>query len=123
MARLDLEALVERRLEPAVHGVDRQRDGDGALRQHLPEHRARRVEQLPRGHHRVHETDAVRFRGVDHVARQNELERPALAHEPRESLRAAVAGTDAELHLREAEARVVRRDTQVTGEGQLAPPA
>ena len=48
------------------------------------------------------------------------MHRHALAHEARQTLRAAVAGRDPELDLRLAELRVLAGDADVTRHGELA---
>ena len=84
------------------------------------QHRRCRAEQLARRHDAIHESDAKRFLRVDHLARQQQLQRAPLADEPRQSLRAAVAWNEPELHLRLAELRGVGRDANVTRHRQLA---
>src|SRR5690606_29291404 len=58
-----------------------------------------------------------------HLAGEEELQRAAAPDEARESLRAAVPGTEAELHLQLPELRPVRRDADVAGHGELTPAA
>src|SRR3954467_13159942 len=62
----------------------------------------------------------MRLRGIDHGTGEEELERAALADEPRQPLRRTVAGHDAELHFRLAELRPIRRDAQMAAHGELA---
>ena len=56
----------------------------------------------------------------DLTSGQQQIERDALADQPRQPLRAAVAGNDAEVDLRLAEPRRVGRDAQRARHRQLA---
>src|SRR5437879_2905916 len=48
----------------------------------------------------IDETDAIGFRRIDDFARNQHLERPPSAHQPRQPLGSAIAGDDAELYFR-----------------------
>src|SRR6266581_3328665 len=120
MIGLEQQALFEGHLQPLVHSLQGEAHGEGTHREDTPQRFLRRGQQLRPRHHLVHEADAVRLPGVDHVARQNEVEGIPLAHEARQPLRAAVPGRDAELHLGLAELGGVARDPQVTRHGELA---
>src|SRR5438067_146307 len=120
MVGLEQQPLLERHLQPLVHRLEGEAHGQGAHREYTPQRFLRRGQQLRARHHLVHEADPVRFVGVDHVARQNEVQGVPFAHETRQALRAAVAGCDAELHLRLAELCGLTRDPQMARHGELA---
>ena len=61
--------------------------------------------------------------GVDHLAREDEVERVALAHDARQALRSTVARCDAELDLGLPKPRGLARDPQVARHRELASPA
>src|SRR5687767_15991037 len=65
----------------------------------------------------------MRFNGVDDVAREQQLQCAALSDETRKPLRAAIPRDDAEFDFGLSELRMLRRDPNVTCEGQLAPTA
>src|SRR5881398_586004 len=123
MVGLEQEPLLERHLQPLVHRLEGEAHGQGTHRQYTPQRFLRRGQQLRARHHLVHEADPVRFVGVDHVARQNEVQGVPLAHETRQALRAAITGRDAELHLRLTELCGLTRDPEMARHGELAPPA
>ncbi len=68
----------------------------------------------------VDEAETQSFGGGDHLPGKEELERGGGADEAREPLRSSVAGDEAELDLRLAEARGFAGEPQVTGECELA---
>ena len=82
--------------------------------------RPRLVHQRGRRHDAVDQADPQRLGGVDHAAAEDEFQRPALAHQPRQALRAGEAGHQAELDLGLAELRGVGREPQRAGHRQLA---
>ena len=92
----------------------------GACAASLRAHSSARVEQFVVLDHAVDEAELERFLGEDRVADQVHLERLVGADEPRQALRAAEAGDDAELDLRLAEQRRARGDAHVAGHRQLA---
>ena len=96
--------------------ADRQR----RLAAELARPRARHVVQLVVGHDAVDEADLVGLVGGDRVAGEVELQRPRRPDEPRQALRAAEAGDDAEVDLGLAEARRLRGDPHVAAHRQLA---
>src|SRR5437764_177130 len=74
MVGLEQQTLLERHLQPLVHGFQGEAHCQGAHREYTPQGFFRRGQQLRPRHHLVHEADPVRFVGVDHVARQNEVQ-------------------------------------------------
>src|SRR5213594_1123016 len=78
-------------------------------------------DQLLAWHDLVHEADAMRLPGVDRLGGENQLQRDALADQPRQALRAAVPRGDAELHFGLPEPRGLAREAEVTRHRQLAP--
>src|SRR5207245_9850703 len=69
--------------------------------------------------HALEEPDPERLARVDARTGQDHLELLAAAHEPGEALRATTARDDREVHLGEAELRVLPGDPDVAGERQL----
>ena len=61
--------------------------------------------------------------GIDRAAGQDQLERARLADQARQALRAAIAGNEAELDLRQAEPRGGGGEAEGAGERQLEPAA
>src|SRR4051812_6842102 len=116
-ARLCLEALAE--LAGRRHRLDLL-DRDRRLLGELARPRQRRVEQLVVRHHRVHQPELLGLVRADRVAEQVQLERLALADEPRQTLRAAEARDDPEVDLRLAEGGRLGRDAEVARHRQLA---
>ena len=72
-----------------------------------------------RGHDLLDEAPVVRGPGVDRVAGEVEQQRAPEPDEPRQALRAAAAGDEAELDLRLPELRVLRRDADVAAHREL----
>src|SRR6185295_7730632 len=98
------EAVLERqplaRADRFLGDLERQGRERGDLGRQLQRLRAQlfvRVDQLD-------EADTQRFRGVDHLAREDQAHRLAGADQARQALAAAAAGDQAELDLRLAEA-------------------
>ena len=97
------------------------RRASGALASICLQHRASAAAiSSARRHDAIHEPDAVRFGGVDHLAGEEELQRASLADEARQPLRPAVARAEAELHLGLSELRRVGGDADVARHRQLA---
>ena len=65
---------------------------------------------------------AKRFCGAEHAAGHQQQHRALAADEPRELLRAAAAGQDAELHLGQAELGAVAGDDDVGASASSSPP-
>src|SRR3989441_834675 len=108
---------------PLIHGFQREPDRERAHGEDAAQQLLRFGEELGRGNHLVDEPDAVRFPGVDCLAREDQLQRDALTDEARQTLGPAVAGCNAELQLGLAELGVLTRDAQVAGHRELAPAA
>src|SRR4051812_18807320 len=108
--RLGLETLAE--LAGRRHRLDLL-DRDRRLLRELARPRERGVEQLVVRHHGVDEPEPLGLIRADRVAEQVQLERLALADEPRQALRAAEARDDPEVYLRLAERRRLRGDAEV----------
>src|SRR6185295_11216794 len=107
-------------LQPLVHRLQGEAHRERAHGEDTPQRLLRRGEEVPRRDDLVHQADAIGFLRVDHVSREDQAQRVTLADQPRQSLRAAVTGGDAELDLRLAELRGVARDSQVARHGELA---
>ena len=68
----------------------------------------------------IHQADAQRLFGRDHFARKNQLVRDSLAAQPRQPLRSAVSGKNAEFHFRLAQSCVAARNAHRAGKRQFA---
>src|SRR5262245_55288355 len=115
-------AIGPRRLDPrlytraheALRGPDRERPVLGDRRRD----RDGGVEHLGARHDAIHEPELVRARRLDGVTGEHELQRDREA-KPRTQRRAAAAGDQAPLHLRDSELRVLGRDHQIAPHEQL----
>ena len=76
--------------------------------------------QRGRRHDAVDQADAKRLGGVDHAAAEDQFQRAALPHQPREALRAGETGREAELDLGLAELRGVGRQPHRARHRELA---
>src|SRR5439155_10780378 len=119
-AAFEPEPCVERKLAAAVHGLEHCGDRQRAVLRDRLRQLVRLVEELLARHHAIHEPDPQRLVGLDAPRRQHELERPPGADQPRQPLRASVAGDDAEAHLRQPQHGVLAREPHVAGQRQLA---
>src|SRR5579872_5682493 len=108
-APLEAHAFGERRLIGAVDAFL----GDHHRRQRIAGDRRgglqRFLDELVGGNDARDEAATLRLGGVHHAAGEDEVHRLGLADEPGETLRAAGAGNDAELDLRLAQFRRLRR--------------
>src|SRR5207247_1711739 len=68
----------------------------------------------------VDEPDAIRFLGVDHFTREDQLQSHAFADQSRQTLRAAVSRRDAQLHFGLSKLRVLTGNSDVARHRQLA---
>src|SRR4051812_534853 len=111
-----LDARVGRELDLA----DRDR-GAGGERLGV---RARALGDLRSREQPVEDPEAVRLAGRDRAAGDHQIQRLRHPDDPRQPLRAAVAGQKAERHLRHAElVAAARAEAQVTGQRDLQPAA
>ena len=94
-------------------------DGDGRARGDRPGDPERRLAQLLARHDLLDEPPVVRGRGVDEVAGHVEVLRAPDPDEPRQPLRAAAAGDEAELDLRLPELGVVGDHADVAAHREL----
>lgn len=120
MTRLHCQRLVERKARSRGDGGNGVRERERALRRHLLGEGARGIEQRFQMMHTVREADLHRPLAIHHACAQNHLEGASLANQPRQSLRAAIARDEAELHFREPELRRGARQSHVAGERELA---
>src|SRR5690606_17574701 len=102
---LEKLSLVERDLEAAVDRLDDVLRGDRRLGGELRGQRAGLGHQAGGGHDAVDEADPQRLLGGDVPSGEQQLERDALAYQPRQALRRGIARNDAEIDLRLADAR------------------
>jgi hypothetical protein len=89
------------------------------LAQHPLSEGSRRELKIRALHQLIQQSLAQRLGGAKLAALGNHAEREACADQPRQTLCAAGAGNDSELHLRKPEARFGHRDAKVTGECDL----
>src|SRR5579864_4006091 len=68
----------------------------------------------------IHQADAVRFLRGNHFSREKNLHGQSCADEPRQTLRAAIAGNEAELYFRLTEFCVFAGQAHGTGHSDLA---
>ena len=122
--RLELVRRGERHVGSAKDDTLHRRDRQRALRSRSsPRPRALWAE-LRMWYDRIDQADAQGFVRADDVAVSCKAPaRAPIADAPREPLRAAEAGNDAEIDFRLAELRLVARVDEVAGEGELAPAA
>src|SRR5258705_2321928 len=97
------------RLQPSVDRLDGEFHRQRGVPEDLPEDLLGARDERAGGHDLVDQPDAVGLLRADHPARENELERPSPPDQPRQALRAAVAGDDAQLDFRLTERRLPRR--------------
>src|SRR5688572_25495041 len=106
---LELQPLIDRQVEPAERHVEREAHRERAALQDLVHDLARLRQELRLLEDVVHEADPQRLLRAHGLAGEDQLHRPADAHEPRKALGPSIAGNHAELHLRQPEQRVLRR--------------
>src|SRR5258707_10870575 len=80
---LEEQALGLARLHPPVHRLQRIAHGNRSVGEDLPENGLRARDQVGRGDHLVDQANAPGFSSVDHLAGQDQLQRTALADQPR----------------------------------------
>src|SRR6185312_8796665 len=114
------QTFLDAHVEATAHGFEAELDRAGSVGGDLARQRLSGGQQIRRRHHVVHQPQAEGFGGVDGVACEQDFERRAAADEPGQSLRAAVAGDEAELDLRLAQPGIVTGDAHGAGHGQLA---
>jgi hypothetical protein len=85
-------------------------------------HLERPFEMAPIGHDLRDEAHRRRLGGLDDAPAQDQVQRAPQADDPRQALRPAVDERDAEAPLREAEARALGGDAQVTPQRELEAP-
>ncbi len=88
---LQEEGVLLAHLIARIHRLEYRPHGERALFHDAPRERLGFVQQPVGRHDTAHQTDAERLRRIDDGAREQELERPALADDPGQSHGAAVA--------------------------------
>jgi len=111
--------VIDRHVEAMVDRFDRCSDG---LRRLATISAARSAPHRANGrlHHAIDQTHGGRLGGVDHPSAEDQLERAPLAYQPGQALGAAIAGDDAQFHLRLAEACLLRGKADMARHGDLA---
>src|ERR1019366_8891353 len=96
---LERQGVVHGQVERAVDGLQAEAPRDRPLGEHDTQQRAGLVEQRCRRDDAIHQSDSCRFLRVDHVAREQQLERPPAAHQPGQAHGPAKSRDQSELHL------------------------
>src|SRR5712691_2464360 len=117
---LEQQAFVLARLQPLVHRLERELDGDRSIGYDLVQDRFGAGDQIGRRNHFVDEPDTKGLLRADHLPGKNELERAALADQPRQTLRSAAARNESQGDLGLAELRGVHREPDGAGHRGLA---
>src|SRR5262245_61257688 len=116
---LERESSFERHRESDIHGLLGEPETERRPTRPEPRHLEGRVHFAPGWSHTIHEADAERFGRVDRLGREQDLLGASGADQAGAALGAAGAGHRSNSRARDAEARVLRGDAHVAGEGQL----
>src|SRR5712691_12365937 len=103
--RFDEQTLIQARFQPFVHGLDGELDAHRGVGVDLPQDGFGSRDQVGLGHDLVDQPDPMGLLGVDRLAGENELKRPALPDQPGQALGASIARHDSNLHFRLRELR------------------
>src|SRR5436190_17251124 len=101
--RLDVQPFREAHVETPVRGFDRQFDRRRGIRIDLVQDGFRPRNEVVPGNDFVDQADPVGLLCIDHVGAENQLQGSSLADQAGQTLRAAIAGNDADRHFRLAE--------------------
>src|SRR5580704_6742718 len=110
VGRFEQKALALARFQSFVHCFKREFDSDRSVGSDLVQDRFGACDEIGRRNDLVDKPDTMGLLRADHLSGQYELERPALADQPRQPLRSAAARKQSERDLRLAELRTVHRD-------------
>src|SRR5262249_9963577 len=119
-ANLDLDGLVDWRLQAVVHRLDQHPGGEGRPLPQLARQRLRVGERLALLGKSVHQPDAVTLLGGDLRAEDQVLEGQPAPDQAGQTLGAAVAGDDAEAGLGLPHPRRLPEDADVAAHRDLA---
>src|SRR5262249_11554508 len=119
-ADLDLDGLIDRRVDAIVDGLDDEPRGDGRPLAQRAGQRLRVVQRLPVLRQAIDEPDAVALGRGDLGAEDQMLERQAASDQAGKALRAPVAGRDAEVRLGLPHPRALLEDADVAPHRDLA---
>src|ERR1700676_21937 len=108
--RLKKEALFLRHFDAALDRFDGVLHGQRRVGDYFLGHALRSSQQFARFVNVIHQPDALRLFGGDHLSRQTKFVRHALAAKPRKPLRPAISRNDTQLHLGLAELRSFARN-------------
>ena len=114
------QSKIERQVDALIDGAQGFGDGERCVGGNFESQGLGARHQFGGGKDFINETDAEGLTRVDDGAGEQQFESRAAAHEAWQALRAAVAGHDAQLDLRLAEAGIVSGQAQGAGHGQLA---
>src|ERR1700676_1040322 len=110
VGRLEQNPLPLAGLQPLVHSFKRELDSHWGVGGNLVQDRFGACDEIGRRNDLIDKPDAIGLLRADHLAGQYELERPALADQPRQPLCSAAAGKESQRDLRLAELRPIHRD-------------
>ena len=113
------ECLPDRESGALVEELLHLTDGGRVVPRDVGREGASSTEELLVGHDMVHESEAVRFVGVDEVPRQAHLLRAPQPHRHRQKHAHATPGDDPDASVGVAEERPLRRDQEVAPEREL----
>src|SRR5271168_3107138 len=88
------QAFALARIHPFVCPLERELDGDRRVGGDLRQDRLGARDQVGRGNDLVDEADTIGLLRADHVPGEDQLQRPSLTDEPRQTLRPAAAGNE-----------------------------
>src|SRR6266542_3085896 len=115
----EAQAFFKARLRPFVYSLDGKLHAQRTVGVDLVQDGFGSLDKIGARNDFIHKADAIGFLCVDRVSRKNDLQRPALAHQARKPLRAAIARHNSQLHFRLAELRGLRSDANSASHGQL----
>src|ERR1700686_2147221 len=107
-------------LQPPVRGLQRELHSDWGVGRDLLQNRLGTVNQAGCGNDFVDEADAIGFLGRDRFASEDQLQRPTLSHQTRQTLRSATAGQQAQLDFGLPKSGMFRRDPHCASHCRLA---
>ena len=117
--RFESQARLQAAVEPAIDRFHRQCYSQRPFAVTFAAHCFAVRDQFVLRRDRVDQPDAIRFRRIDRFARKQQFERPAAPDQPRQTLRRAITGHDAELDFRLPELRIGRCDANRTAHRQF----
>src|SRR6266404_1310933 len=118
--RLQCQTLGLTGVQALVHRLERVRHGDGSVGEDFLQDGFSARDQLLCWYELVDQPDAIGFLGADGLSRENELQGPALADQPRQALGATAAREQPQGDFRLAEPGFLGGQPDGAGHGRLA---